>query len=661
MIRILLLACSMVACSMVAGEAPGPAPVAADVAVAVVDGREISLRRLEDELLRREGSDAISDVLDELLPRVVWSKLAVADAILILPDLRVDRAGALARVRPHLGEVSDELTAVHVVEGALRAAGIVVGADEIAAAAADAERKLQRQLAARGMPHVDLQSVIKQTKGMTWSQYTEQPAFRVLVVGLRALARRRAEAEVDEAAIADWHRRNLERWRVREAADCSIIHIPYTREHDAAGAEIVTDDERARLRGVMLDLHRAIAGGRLDFVRVFKAFARGHDADAADDGRIGWVARDGTRAQPQARLVPKPVIEAIFAARGPYPQLLPATEHAEGVDIALVHGWRPQADPPFAAIRDQVRADLIEQGLDGRSQRLLAELKAAAKPTQTPDGGVLIGQELISARAIEDATLARHAPAALGEAATEALAAVDWSSLGDDTVVLGAGTWSLSRLALAGRLLRENGARVREELIVLALVEGAIARGEVVVDQAAQIEELARLRRAYAHQPEAAQSDFAGYIRAVYGQEVERFTAEPAFRLLAALGALVRRAAEVDDQALKDLLAADPTIYREPEAVDLAIAYVAWTGAEVAARQRVAVNAAELHQALKSGTIELSQIWREGGRACDPESIDARVGWVDRTGLRALPGAHRVPGEVVAAAFAAKPPWPALL
>lgn len=640
-----------------------------DAPVAVVDGEAITLRRLEDDLLKREGADMVERLLSEALPRSEWSRLADEDPVLVTPSGRLTRRDLVAQLMPEHGEtVMGEMLDSELVRAALSKSGIALDDALIRAEVAHLEHRLGAALGARGLPNMDLDSFFRQQKGMGLDEYVRQPGFRWLVAGLHALVREEAAKQIGDADLRAQFARDPGAWTVAEACDCQALFIPYQTAPGPDGKPVVTEDERRRLDGVVDTLHRQIAAGKTEFGIAFRLFARSYDVDADGEGRIGWMRRDGTRDKRGARVLAPDVVTAVFAVKGPYPLLLPPIAHAAGVDVVRVLGWRPSSQPDFAAVRGRLVDQAIESTLEQRKRTTLERLRAEAKPTRGADGGVVADGFALTRRALEDEILAREGGKAAIVAGVKLIAAIDWSRVAPDDDVVATTGWRLPRRGFAARLLGERGAKAREDLLTLVLIRHQLEREGIAVGNGDVEAEIQRLERAYRRSPESAKRDFRAFVLESHGAPLEVLRQDPAFRLLAGTAVLVRRHAGLSADELAAYHAANRERYRQPAAADLAIIYLPYRAATPGAaladsdRQRARGAARELHAGLSRPGTDFARAWREFGKVHDPYAHDGGgVGWIARDGSRDNQAARRIPDEVMAAAFAATGPFPMLL
>jgi len=639
---------------------------AGQAVTARVDGRPIILAEIETQLLRREGAEAVGEIAKAALAQIDWGNLPEG-AVLTLPAGTIDRAALITELMPRHRETAlDELIAIAVVRAACAKQRVAINEAMIAAEIERAETKLEQVMASRGLPRMSLDAFLREHEQTTLVEYKSRPAFRHLIVGLHALVRAEAVDEVGEAALQKQFAADPTRFAVDEAVDLSALYIPFRKQKNAAGEVEISPEERLRLAGVMAAIHGQIAAGSLSFANAFTAYARSYDPDAAADGRIGWVRHNGTRARANARVIPEPVSAAAFAAQGPFPQLLPPMEDLDGIEIILVHGWRPAAQPDFTTVRARLVNELVDANLEARSRALLARLRSQAPVTQRTDGTVLVNNDAITVRAVEDAILLQHGADTAKSQLLAKLDDTDWAVLpADRPVLLGRG-WSVEQPVLAARLLERSAAAVREDLIGIELLRGAVAKAGITVDSGMIEREIGRLERAYRRSREAKTSDFARFVRLAYGSSIADLRLDPAFRALAGCAEVMRRATVISADEAHAFFAHNREAYRQDEAVDCSLIFLPHRAADgksltAADRERTRKAAGQMYGLLRQPQAEFARMWREFGRRSDPLAQDGRIGWVGRDGRRDHPQARILPPEVVTAIFAQVGPFPVLL
>jgi hypothetical protein len=359
-------------------------------------------------------------------------------------------------------------------------------------------------------------------------------------------------------------------------------------------------------------------------------------------------------------------VDQAFAAKGPFPVLLPPIAHELGIDIVLVHGWRPRNEPDFATVRSRLIESLVEGDLDQRSRTLLARLRAAAPMQQLPDGSIQIGAQVVAVREIEDAILQAHGQEMATRMLDDFLARLPWQKLPEDRPVLAGRGWGVERGVLIAKLLERGAAQVREDLIGIAVLRAAVETAGISVDTAMVDAEIERLRRAYRRSGEAVDRDFEAFVRNAYGASLADLRLDAAFRALTGCAELMRRQATPSDAEVAAYHVAHRADYHQEEAVDLALIFLPHLPADgktltEADRERSRNAAGQMHGLLTSSQATFSDIWERFGRRYDPLAVAGRIGWVPRSGQRGHASAKPVPAQVMLAAFAAPEPYPKIL
>ncbi len=355
-----------------AGDASGTAPVA------VVDSRVITLREVENTLLRQEGVQQLMDMLDEQFKRMNWEALGDGDVLIQTNSWRVTRLAVAAQLlKQKAGDAREDLIGIALVQNALTKEGVVIDDALVASELKRMEKRHIESLEARKQPYMDFRTFIEQTQKMPLDQYTRQEGFR-MGAGIRVLVERRAAKELTQDQLKEWFAQHIDRYRVPPAADISDIYIPYQTSKGPDGKERVTQQEKDRLIGVMAQLHQAIFKRQVAFERTFQTFAKAFEPNADADGRLGWVNRDGSRQIKGARKVAQQAMDEVFAAQPPYPVLLSPVASAAGIDLLLVHSRRAGKEPVFAELQGQLVSDIVDAELAPRTKRVLDDLRRAA-------------------------------------------------------------------------------------------------------------------------------------------------------------------------------------------------------------------------------------------------------------------------------------------
>lgn len=361
-----------------ASVAPAAPSGAGAAPVAVVDGQVITLREVENALLKQEGVQQLMTMLDEQFKRTDWERLADHDILVQTNTWRVSRVSVAAQLlKQKASDAREDLIGIALVRGALKKEGVVVDDALVANEVKRMEKRHYASLEARNQPYMDFRAFIEQTQKVPFEQYIAQEGFR-MGAGIRALVERRATAEIGDERLQEWFASHIERYRVQPAADISAIYIPYQTSKGPDGKERVTQEEKDRLMGVMVQLHQAIFKRQVSFERTFQTFARGFEQNADAGGRLGWVNRDGNRPIKGARRVAQRTMEEIFAAQPPFPVLLSPIASELGIDLVQVHARRAGKEPVFADLRAQIVADIVDSELAPRTKRVLDDLRRSS-------------------------------------------------------------------------------------------------------------------------------------------------------------------------------------------------------------------------------------------------------------------------------------------
>lgn len=346
--------------------------------VATVDGTPITLRAVENALLRQEGVQQLMNMLDEQFKRTNWEAMQDRDILIQTNAWRVTRLGVAAQLlKQKAGDAREDLIGIALVEQALKREQVVIDDALIANEVKRMEKRHYEGLEARKQPYIEFRAFIEQTQKMPLDQYVRQEGFR-MGAGIRVLVERRATKELTDEQLQEWFAKHIDRYRVQPAADLSAIYIPYTKTKTKDGGEIVTQAEKDRLMGVMVQFHQAIFKRQVSFEQTYRTFGRVYEQHATADGRLGWVNRDGTRAAKGSRRVDVKAMDDAFAAQPPYPVLLSPVASDQGVELLLVHGRRAGKEPVFAEIRPQLVSDIVDVELPARTKRTLDDLRRAA-------------------------------------------------------------------------------------------------------------------------------------------------------------------------------------------------------------------------------------------------------------------------------------------
>ena len=357
-----------------------PAPTLKPLAVATVNGQALTLREVEDALLRKEGTDLIEEWVHDHLQRLDFAALKDDDVILSIGFNKIGRRElADALLRKGAGKVRDELINIRLVEQAIAASGITIGEPEIEATWERMKRKFEEnQNKTPDATRMDFINYLNVKEKMTPEVFRAQQGFRMLA-GLQALVHFRAKDEWNDDDLRAWFALHLERYRQKEGVKLSLIAIPYQLQPGVGGLPEITAAERERLMKVMDSLYSQISAKQVPLGQVWALYARGYDPDVGPGGRAGWVDRAGKRKDPKARPLGTDLMATAWEITK-FPTLLPPLAAGDwGVELVQVEAHRPAKEPVYEDLRATVKADRIDESLEQRTEGLLKQLRHDAK------------------------------------------------------------------------------------------------------------------------------------------------------------------------------------------------------------------------------------------------------------------------------------------
>lgn len=334
--------------------------------VARVNGREITASELENELLRREGVELIEELVSRYVAGLDWSRFDNDAVILTIGGREFRRLELVAKLlQDHGASVRTELINLQVARDALDRAA-VPNSEEVLQAEWDRMRQaFEEKLAAEGKPFMPFANYLEVHENQTREAFMAEPGF-VLAARLHAYVHQVSEVPIDqlkEHFVAQNHR-----FVEYPARRLSVIHMPF-EVREIAGRQVVDRRHKDKLTGVLERQREAIVNGRSTFAKVWQAYGRGWDPES-EHGDVGWVRRDGTPERVGARQLPIAVMDAVWQADlSDGSVLLPVIAHDRGCDLVRVDAARPGRDPEFIAVLTEVRADYIEEHLEGLTRQ----------------------------------------------------------------------------------------------------------------------------------------------------------------------------------------------------------------------------------------------------------------------------------------------------
>jgi hypothetical protein len=361
-------------------------PPAHQVPVATVGERTLTLRDLEDELLRREGVDLLLRIVEARLRNLDLSRLPPDGELLRIGGVSIGRETlATELLRSSSDTVLGDLIGIAVVEQALIREGIII-TDAVLDDEVERYRTRLMDLTKRkGMPQVPLEDYLRQEQNLDIDGLRRQAGFR-MEAGLHTLVLR--GSPVSDEQITAWFQRFGHELGHGEQVDLELIHLPYPPVEGSATSP--SDEQREGTRALAVNYYSQLAKGAVSFADLWVRAVGPRLDPHAREGRIGWVGRDGRRAQAGTLVLSQRTMAAAFQAdltRGRPPLVL--VEHEGGMDIVRVRGRRPPSQPGLDDSRSEVRRRIIEAELEPRSKAMMIELRQRSEVRHHSFGAVV--------------------------------------------------------------------------------------------------------------------------------------------------------------------------------------------------------------------------------------------------------------------------------
>lgn len=341
-------------------------------AVASVNDEAITLRQLEDELLRQEGVKRLRELIDSELDALDWKDLKDDDLIVKIGRYELRRKHvAIEVLRSDGAKVRSEMINITLARQAITNAGIVIDDAVLAAELDRHEQEFAEKLKAKGETVVPFSDYLRVNEQTSIKEYMQEEAFR-MGAGLHELALRKAR--VEQADLEDhFLLYREERFNTPATVELQVLHIPYRMLTAPDGTNFVDPEHTLMLPQSLRKIYDDLSAGTYSFARAWQLFGQAYDPES-EGGQVGWVPRSGQREQLGTRRIPAEVMEKAFAAdvsNGPV--LLPPITHPEGGHLVRVLGRRAAVRPEFADITEQVRRDFIESNLDAMARQVMNE------------------------------------------------------------------------------------------------------------------------------------------------------------------------------------------------------------------------------------------------------------------------------------------------
>lgn len=367
-IHVVLCTCFALHLTVVAEEQQ-PEPVQdAERVVARVNGEAITLRQLEDELMRQEGVQTIEDLLRMQLDQVRWGDYQDEDMIVKVANIEIPRIILVNKLlEKHAADVRQEMIRARVVQHALEQEKIELNLALKQQMLERMRRKHRHDQDQQGDTRVTFDSLIQERYGKTAEEWIKDPAFAKLA-GLYALLYRRTS--IADQELKAYYEKHLRRYVAPEAYQISALVFPLV---DEKSGQPLPADKRAHKARLAADSYKLIKSGK----RSFDAVIRFYDADFKGDR--GWVARDGKVEVQGVSDVPAAVMEAVFQHNyEAFPTVLGVIESAASLSIVQVRGYRPGGKPAFEQDREAVQRDYVDAHFDRHMGELIKRLDAQA-------------------------------------------------------------------------------------------------------------------------------------------------------------------------------------------------------------------------------------------------------------------------------------------
>jgi len=339
--------------------------------VATVNGEGISLRRLEDELLKKEGAEAVQELVAKQLDAVEWETVKDDDTLLAMPGWRLPRLPVAAVLLDRKGgEVREDLINLILVQQALAQADLRIDSALLDKERETMERRFYDRLERENQPWVRFDNYIQEVRGMSLEEWVQQPGFRVLA-GVHALLYQ--TYQIPENELRSYFRANKDAYGVSEAVSVWVLFMPFQTNPQ----QEVTSASRQATISLATNFYRSMQSKKMTWEKVYRLLG-GRDEKL---GYKGWVDRQGRAETLGEADVPAAVIEQAFRhrPRGDQPELLEPILHRSGVTIMQVADYRPGQVADFDQLRDQIQRDYIDADLEKWSTRFMNQLRRDAK------------------------------------------------------------------------------------------------------------------------------------------------------------------------------------------------------------------------------------------------------------------------------------------
>lgn len=229
-------------------------------------------------------------------------------------------------------------------------------------------------------------------------------------------------------------------------------------------------------------------------------------------------------------------------------------------------------------------------------------------------------------------------------------------------------------------MLRAKGARVREDLIDLRLVEQAVVAAGLRIDEKVEADELERLQQRLDEGLEKGygkvRMDLRTMIQNNKDMTLERWMKEREFRTLMGVDLLLDRQVEreLGDVEIAAWKSKNLDRCRKGMAIDVSVIFLSYILAgpdgrpvhDPTAKTNLATTMRTLYDNMRAGRLSFESVWNgpmaAAFRKHHPDArADGRIGWVQANGTRETDGGRGISRATAEKALALQGPYPLLL
>ena len=337
--------------------------------LARVNGEAITLRSLEDDLMRQEGAQIIEDLLRMQLEGVDWQAFKDEDIIVKVANIEVPRVLLVNQLlEKHGADVREQMIQALIVKQALAKDGIKLDKQLKQDMLERMERKHRLDQEAKGTGTVvPFESAIQDKYGKSLEEWTNDPAFLTLA-GLYALLYQRTQIEED--ALRAFFKEHQIRYAKPEAYEIAARPFVFVDRN----GRVANEQERANIQRLAESTYQLVKNKKRSFAAIVRMF------DPQQLGVRGFVGRDGKVFLQGVPNVPVEVMDVVFRHQyDSFPTVLGPIHSPDAVSIVEVRSYRPAEKPDFEAHRTVVKRDLIDEDVDAYMSSFLRELKGASQ------------------------------------------------------------------------------------------------------------------------------------------------------------------------------------------------------------------------------------------------------------------------------------------